>query len=85
MTAREPLDLRAFACPLTWVKTRLALDRLAAGDVLEVWLPAGEAVESVPRSAEDDGHRVVSAEPMADGAVRVRLERGAGRAAEPLP
>lgn len=73
---RVPLDLRPFACPLTYVKTRLALDRLRPGDVLEVWLAGGEAVESVPRSAEEDGHRVVRVEPM-DGAWRLFLEKGA--------
>jgi TusA-related sulfurtransferase len=74
---RARVDLRPYACPLTYVKTRIALERLAAGDVLEVWLAAGEAAESVPRSAEEEGHRVVSVEPLAagEGALRVLLEK----------
>ncbi len=78
MTARV-LDLRSYACPLTYVKTRIALERLAAGDRLELWLSAGEAVESVPRSAAEEGHRVLSVEPLAagPGAFRVLLEKGA--------
>lgn len=58
------VDVRPFACPFTWVKTRVALERLAVGDVLEVWLRAGEPLESVPRSAEEEGHRVVAVEPL---------------------
>lgn len=88
MTApRATVDLRPFACPLTYVKTRIALDRLAPGDVLELWLPAGEPVESVPRSAEEDGHRVVAIEPLpgAERAFRVLLEKGVPRAAGALP
>jgi tRNA 2-thiouridine synthesizing protein A len=64
---RALVDVRPYACPLTWVKTRIALERLALGDVLEVWLSPGEPAESVPRSAEEDGHRVVRVEPLGDG------------------
>jgi TusA-related sulfurtransferase len=74
------LDLRPFACPVTYVKTRIALGRLEPGQVLEVWLAAGEAVESVPRSAEEDGHRVLGAEALgasAPGAWRVLIEKSA--------
>ena len=72
------LDLRSFACPLTYVKTRIALDRLRPGEILEVWLSSGEPAESVPRSAGEDGHRVVSVEALGpDGAsFRVLLEKG---------
>jgi TusA-related sulfurtransferase len=66
-TDPTPLDLRAFACPMTWVKTRIALERLAEGDVLEVLLASGEPAESVPRSAAEDGHRVVAVEPLRAG------------------
>ncbi len=78
MTApRSTVDLRSYACPITYVKTRIALERLAPGDVLEVWLAAGEPVASVPRSAEEEGHRVVAVEALgAEGAFRVLLEKG---------
>jgi tRNA 2-thiouridine synthesizing protein A len=81
---RAQVDLRPFACPITFVKTRIALERLAEGDVLEVWLAAGEPVESVPRSAEEEGHRVLAIEPLGaagEGAFRVLLEKRPG----PLP
>lgn len=74
------LDLRRFGCPLTYAKTRVALERLEPGQVLEVWLTAGAAVDSVPRSAEEDGHRVLGVEPLgaaAQGAWSVHIERGA--------
>ena len=46
------LDLTGVMCPLNWVRTRLALEEL------EVVLDAGEPLDSVPRSARDDGHTV---------------------------
>ena len=86
MTPRARIDIRAFACPLTWVKTRIALERLAEGDALEVLLAAGEPLDNVPRSAAEEGHRVLAAEPApaeGPGAWRVVLVKGAPRE-EPL-
>ena len=52
------LDVSSLRCPMTWVRTKLALERLAAGETLEVTLPAGEAETNVPRSAREAGHAV---------------------------
>jgi len=43
---------------MTWVRTKVELDRLKSGEMLEVTLPPGEAVENVPRSAREAGHAV---------------------------
>jgi TusA-related sulfurtransferase len=52
------LDVSALRCPMTWVRTKLALERLEPGQTLEVRVPAGEALENVPRSAREAGHDV---------------------------
>ena len=72
------MDLRRYACPLTWVKTRIALERIAEGGRVEVWLAAREAVESVPRTAAEQGHRVLGVEPLAGEGegFRVLIEKG---------
>ena len=44
---------------MTWVRTKLELERLESGATLEVRLPPGEALENVPRSAREAGHTVV--------------------------
>ncbi len=77
------IDIRDVSCPLTWVRTRLALDRVAIGDRLEVILSGGEPLENVPRTAEEEGHQVVAREPWPDGgrsAWRVVLQKGGVRA-----
>ena len=56
--AAHTLDVTDVTCPLTWVRTKLALERLATGETLEVRLPAGEALDNVPRSAREAGHEV---------------------------
>jgi TusA-related sulfurtransferase len=52
------LDLTGVVCPMNWVKAKLELERLAPGETLELLLDPGEAIDSVPRMAGDDGHRV---------------------------
>jgi TusA-related sulfurtransferase len=54
----ETLDITALRCPLTWVRTKLALERLTPGETLEVRCREGEALENVPRSAREAGHEV---------------------------
>jgi tRNA 2-thiouridine synthesizing protein A len=68
-SSRVDLDVRDLRCPLTWVRTKLALERMAAGDELLVTCAPGEALENVPRSAREAGHAV-----SVDGAV-VRIVR----------
>ncbi len=57
----DTLDLTGVACPMNWVRTKLALERMGAGERLEVRLDPGEPLESVPRSAREDGHEVAVA------------------------
>jgi TusA-related sulfurtransferase len=75
------LDLRGVACPLTFVRTRIALNRLAPGESLEVLLDEGEPADSVPRSCADDGETVMELGPWAEpGVVRLVVVRGEARA-----
>jgi tRNA 2-thiouridine synthesizing protein A len=55
---RSTLDLTGVVCPLNWVKAKLALEELEPGDELTLLLDPGEPIESVPRSAQEDGHEV---------------------------
>jgi TusA-related sulfurtransferase len=56
--ATHTLDVTGLRCPMTWVRTKLELERMAPGETVEVRCPAGEALENVPRSARDAGHDV---------------------------
>jgi TusA-related sulfurtransferase len=57
MPART-LYISALTCPMTWVRTKLQLERMAPGEALEVRCSAGEALDQVPRSAREAGHGV---------------------------
>jgi TusA-related sulfurtransferase len=67
------LDITTQVCPLTFVRARLALERLAPGTVLVIRLNDGEPLENLPRSLAALGYRVVSVVAEADGARVHRL------------
>lgn len=74
--ADEQLDLRGTPCPLNFVRTKLKLDQMVPGALLEVWLDAGEPIEQVPDSLKMDGYSVEQIVPCEDYyAVRVRRPR----------
>jgi TusA-related sulfurtransferase len=68
------LDLRGTPCPLNWVKTKLRLERMQPGTVLEVVVDDGAPVRNLPREVAAEGHRVLQVTPTAEG-VRVLIER----------
>lgn len=52
------LDLRGTPCPINFVRTKLQLDQMNSGSLLEVWLDPGEPVEQVPDSLTMEGYAV---------------------------
>lgn len=69
------LDLRGVACPMNFVKTKLFIDKVAAGDVVEVLLDGGEPVESVPPSMRAEGHEVVAVDAEPEGHFKVIIRK----------
>jgi TusA-related sulfurtransferase len=53
------LDITREHCPMTFVKTKIALSKLNAGEVLEVILSEGEPLENVPKSSREQGFKVL--------------------------
>lgn len=74
------IDITGDICPMTFVRTRLALDRLSPGQVLLVELRGEEPLRNVPRTAEEQGHAVLGRQPGEGGRTRLWLRKG-GRAA----
>ena len=66
-------DLRGVACPLNYVKTKLKLEMMDAGEQLEVWLDAGEPIKNVPMSLKNDGHKVLLQEALEPEAAHYRV------------
>jgi len=66
-------DLRGVACPMNYVKTKLKLEMMDAGERLEVWLDAGEPIKNVPLSLKNDGHKLLLQEPLEAAADHYRI------------
>jgi TusA-related sulfurtransferase/uncharacterized protein (UPF0332 family) len=78
-TAAQPaagvtvFDLRGVMCPLNYVKTKLKLEMMEAGERLEVWLDAGDPIKNVPMSLRNDGHKILAEEPLEPEAAHFKV------------
>ena len=70
----ELLDLRGLKCPLPALLSRKALERAAAGTVLEVVADDPMAIIDVPHMCGQEGYEVLAAERTDTGA-RFLLKR----------
>ena len=52
------LDLRGTPCPINFVRTKMKLEQMAIGELLEVWLDPGEPIEQVPDSLKMAGYSI---------------------------
>ncbi len=54
------IDLLGVKCPFNYVKTKLKLETMEPGNVLEVLLDEGEPAQNVPKSIQNDGHKLLA-------------------------
>lgn len=72
---KHRLDITQEHCPMTFVRTKLKLAQMAKGDTLEVLLSEGEPLNNVPRSAAEQGFKVLAVEHVAGTTHRVLIEK----------
>ncbi len=77
ITAKEFIDITDVVCPITFVKTKVALEDMEDGEILEVHLNDGEPVQNVPRSLKEEGHKVLELSQNEDGTYTLFVEKGA--------
>jgi TusA-related sulfurtransferase len=59
------LDITTEVCPLTFVKTKLMVEKMPVGALAEVRLKGREPLTNVPKSLAELGHSVIRLEPEA--------------------
>lgn len=64
--ADKKIDIRGLVCPYTFVKSKLAIEAMEVGQVLEILLDYPEATNSIPKSMEDHGQKVLRVEKIND-------------------
>jgi TusA-related sulfurtransferase len=60
-------DITDAVCPLTFVRTKAALEELEPGGVLALRMNDGEPVQNVPRSVKEEGHKILKLADNGDG------------------
>jgi TusA-related sulfurtransferase len=69
------IDLTAQVCPMTFVRTRLALDEMEPGQVLEILLSGSEPQARVPRTVAQAGHEILSRHHDAGGTLHLVVRK----------
>ena len=71
----ETIDITGEVCPMTFVRTKLKLERMQPGEVLHVRLRGDEPLRNVPRAARDEGHIILGIVPTGnDHIVTIRRQ-----------
>ena len=71
----KTLDITGDCCPMTFVKTKLALSKIQSGEILEVLLTEGEPLDNVPKSAAEQGFTVLSVTAVSPGIHKVSIQK----------
>jgi len=60
IVADKELDITGVTCPITFVKSKLTLERMESGQVLKILIDYQPSAVNVPRSLENEGHEILS-------------------------
>jgi sulfite reductase (ferredoxin) len=66
------LDLKGTPCPINYVKVKLFLENLEPGAILDIYLDEGEPISNVPKSLENDGHKILRIEKSRNSELGIR-------------
>ncbi len=58
----KTLDITGQVCPYTFVRSKLAIEKMNLGEVLKIVTDHKPATENVPRSMENEGQKVLKIE-----------------------
>ena len=72
----KAIDITAETCPMTFVRTRLALDTIQTGEILLVRLKGADPLANVPRAAADQGHDPLELTEQPDGSWLLVIQKG---------
>ena len=69
------LNIKGEICPFTFVKSKLALEKMNKGEILRVIVDYEPAIRNVPRSMEEQGHKVLSINKINDTDYEIIVEK----------
>ena len=72
-TKTRNLDLKGEVCPYTFVKSKLMMEQMNVGEVLEVMVDYPPAATNIPKSMEREGQEVLEVVQINDNQWKVVL------------
>jgi tRNA 2-thiouridine synthesizing protein A len=66
ISADETFDLKGEICPYTFVKSKLMLEMMESGQILQVIVDNDESATNVPKSLTNEGNTVLCTEKIND-------------------
>ena len=62
-------------CPITFVKTKIALERLKTGQSLVIHIREGEALDGLPSSLKELGYSIVNKNSLEKGIFSIEINK----------
>jgi len=75
MKIDQTIDIKGEVCPMTFVKTKLVLEEMKSGEILEVITDHKPAFMRMPESCEYEGHSVLKKEQVNDTDYRLIIQK----------
>jgi tRNA 2-thiouridine synthesizing protein A len=72
------LNLKNVVCPLNFVKTKLKLEQMLEGQILEMVIDDGEPIQNLPRAIKEEGHKILKVENLPDNSFRLLIQKNGG-------
>lgn len=69
------IDITKEHCPMTFVKTKIKLAQISSGEILEVLLKEGEPLENVPKSAAEQGYKILDTVHVKDNIYKLTIQK----------
>ena len=64
LAAEHYLDVTSEVCPMTFVRTKLLIEKMSSGETAVICLNAGEPLQNVPRAVREHGHSILALAPV---------------------
>ncbi len=71
----KSLDIKGQVCPYTFVRSKLAIEKMNLGEILEIVTDHKPASENVPKSMENEGQKVLKIEQTAEKEWRIYVRK----------
>jgi len=71
----KTIDIKGQVCPYTFVRSKLTIEKMNLGEILEIITDHKPASENVPKSMENEGQKVLKVEQTAEKEWRIIVRK----------